>query len=477
MATTITSPTDPKPPKRGEWPDPVPDDGDELDEKLADAEQVQQLADWIGAHKDELQEKFDNMSEGAQEGDRGQAVQEKIEALESAESSIGDEMIEEDLQNVIGELEGSGIRVPRLKGGKSKKTSKVPDNADGEVPARPSEKGRITPKADDIQVSAPDLPEPQNAKERREKERFFLLIKVIDDGMATHLEVCLAFKEIYDTGCWKWGGFKNYPHFIKVRYGLGRASGYQYRQAGRVYTILKSAKADLPKNPNQLKPLLSLKDPKQIVTVWSAAHKQSRDTKYGVTEDVVASAKRQILHIGRKLPPITADQLADQFVKQFRPKWDRCLEGEHGKLLGNLLVVLKVFYEELNMDERSPRLTEIFKDIDIVEPEQPAKATVEVHPAPKQEQDKGKPANGSNGHHGFDWDQVNWELRNPDIATIWRKKYRTVIQRRFRNKYGPAVECDPEHYQQKLETEKAKAKALGQSQTTDGTQPIPATHQ
>jgi hypothetical protein len=447
----------------------VADEGDEPDEKLADAEQVQQLADWVSNRKDELQDKFDNMSEAAQEGNSGEAVQEKIEALDDAESSIGDEMTEEDLQNVIDELAGSGIRVPRLKGSKGKASTK-PDT-DGEVPARPSEKGRITPKADDIQVSAPDLPEPQNAEERREKERFFLLIKVIDDGMATHLEVCLAFKEIYDTGIWKWGGFKNYPHFIKVRYGLGRSSGYQYRQAGRVYTILKSAKADLPKNPNQLKPLLSLKDPKQIVTVWSAAHKQSRDTKYGVTEDVVASAKRQVLHIPRKLSPITADQLADEFVRKFRPKWERCVEGQRLKLLSNLLVVLKVFYDELDRDERSPRLTTIFNHIKIEEPEAPAKATAEAHPAATQEPDKGKPAKGSNGHHYFDWSQVNWELSNTDIAAIWHKKHRTVIQRRFRNKYGPAVECEPEPYQQKLTSEKAKAESFGQPHPTNETQP------
>lgn len=207
---------------------------------------------------------------------------------------------------------------------------------------------------------------------------------------------------------------------------MGRSSGYQYRQAGRVYTILKSAKADLPKNPNQLKPLLSLKDPKQIVTVWNAAHKQSRDTKYGVTEDVVASAKRQVLHIPRKLSPITADQLADAFVKTFRPKWNRCVAGQRLKLVDNLLVVLKSFYDELNYDERSPRLTTNFNHINMEEPKAPAKATADVHQAAKRGPVKGKPARGSKGRD-FDWDQVNWELRNPDIAAVWGKKYRTVI--------------------------------------------------
>lgn len=70
----------------------------------------------------------------------------------------------------------------------------------------------------------------------------------------------------------------------------------------------------------------------------------------------------------------------------------------------------------------------------------------------------------------FNWDQVNWELRNIDIAAIWGKKEQTVCRMRHRKQHGRAQKVAPEVYQQKLVAEKAKAKAFGQSHPTNETQ-------
>ena len=304
-------------------------------------------------------------------------------------------------------------------------------------------------------------PEPKNAAERAARDRFLLLDHEMTDWVSKTIQQCIALDEIYKLGLWKWGGYTNYAHFIKVKFRYRESTAYQYKEAGRVYNVLKDSttveSSTLPTSERQLRPLLKIKDNSKIVEVWKKANELYSQTGNGVTEKAVTSAKRMVLHERQgKLPAITADQLADQFVKQFRPKWDRCVEGQRCKLVGNMLVVLKVFYDELNMDERSPRLTTIFNNIKVDEPAPPAKATVEVQPVAKQESDKDNPTNGLSGR-AF-WDQIDWRLRNSDIVAVWGKKEQTVRNARCHFKYGAAVKCEPEEYQRKLAAEKVKAK-------------------
>ena len=124
-------------------------------------------------------------------------------------------------------------------------------------------------------------------------------------------------------------------------------------------------------------------------------------------------------------------------------------------MLGKVLLVLKGLYDELDYADRSPRLTTIFKHIEMEEPEPAAKTRAEVQPAAKREPDKGTPTKAISAR-GF-WAGLNWELGNADLAEIWHKKEQTLRNMRCRFKCGAAVKCEPEQYREKLAKEKAKA--------------------
>ena len=365
--------------------------------------------------------------------------------MEIKDGSIEDTVTSEALLNVVDQLEGSDIKVPRLKGGKGKASTKHDNGGDH---------------AAHLVVITPE--EPKTAAERVEQERFVYLDGQLTEWVSKTLENCAALDEIYNHSLWKWGGYKNYAHYTAVKFRYAQSTAHQYKKAGRVYKVLKDSttveSSTLPTSERQLRPLLNIKDNSEIVEVWKKANELYSQTGKGVSEKAVASAKRIVLHERQdNLPAITADQLADQFGEQFRPKWNRCVEGQRLKLLGNLLVVLKAFYDELNMDERSPRLTTIFNIINKDEPEVPVKDTVKVQPVAQPEADKGKPAKPLRGR-AF-WDQLNWELPNDDLAETWRKAEQTIRNMRCQLRYGPAVKCETEQYQTKLTKERAKAKA------------------
>ena len=311
--------------------------------------------------------------------------------------------------------------------------------------------------------------EAKTAAERVEQERFVYLDRQITEWVSKTLENCAALDEIYKRGLWEWGGYENYAHYIAVKFRYAQSTAYQYKEAGRVYNVLKDSTSvelsTLPTSERQIRPLLNIKDNGKIVEVWKKANELYSQTGNGVTEKAVASAKRMVLHERQdNLPAITADQLADQFVEQFRPKWNRCVEGQRLNLLENLLVVLKALYDELNMDERSPRLTTIFNSINKDEPEVPANATAEVQPVATQEPDKGTTAKPLRGRAC--WDQLNWELSNSDLAVTWHKPKQTIRNMRCQRKYGPAVECETDQYQAKLARERAKAKTAGEQEVS-----------
>jgi hypothetical protein len=70
---------------------------DEIDEAKALLDELCNLRDEIDSVRDEEQEAFDNLSEGAQAGDRGQAMESAIAWMEQASNAIDD---------IIGALDG-----------------------------------------------------------------------------------------------------------------------------------------------------------------------------------------------------------------------------------------------------------------------------------------------------------------------------------------------------------------------------------
>jgi hypothetical protein len=114
-------------------------------------------------------------------------------------------------------------------------------------------------------------PKAVTAVDKKNRGIFFQLDAEVTDWFSDGLTQCENLYMIFKDNLWSWGGYRNYAHYIEVKFYHAQSTAYQYKDVGRVYTILSSAKAELPAYPNQLKPLLSLKDDKQIVKVWNKA--------------------------------------------------------------------------------------------------------------------------------------------------------------------------------------------------------------
>ena len=367
-------------------------------------------------------------------------------------------MIADAILNVEGDLEGSGTKVPIFKGGMAQKTGKADkllDNGDGEV------------------TKAVKIDEALSQEDGR--KRFKELDRLIVAGLAQSLISAKALCEMEQGAYYTFGGFRTIAEYGMKIMKLAESTVHQHVNAGRVaYLIGDSTDCRVkPVNAAQLRPLLNVEDDKKVIEIWNTA-----ETLYGegsLTEKAVAEAKRRILKQEPTEPTIVSvEQVAKNIHKAIRRGWEDC-QVERGKLLGKVLLGLKGLFDQLDYADRSPRLTAIFKRIESEDPEpaaeatdevqpvvkstvavQPAvKATAEVQPTAKQEPDKGNPAKPLRGR-GF-WDQMNWELRNDDLADVWHKPKQTIRNMRCQLKYGPAVECDPEHYQAKLAKERAKA--------------------
>lgn len=76
-----------------------------------DPDGLRAVIDDVTSLKDEQQEKLDNMPEGLQQGDTGQLLQERIDALESLESEIDTnaQEWEDKLGETCSECDGSGV--------------------------------------------------------------------------------------------------------------------------------------------------------------------------------------------------------------------------------------------------------------------------------------------------------------------------------------------------------------------------------
>jgi hypothetical protein len=292
-------------------------------------------------------------------------------------------------------------------------------------------------------------------------KRFKELDRMILKGLTQSLLTSRALREMEEGQYYTFGGFKSITEYGLKTMKLAASTVRQYVNAGRVAKLIDNSTGcrAKPLNEAQLRPLLDVEEDSKVIEIWDTA-----ETLYGaggLTQGAVADAKRKVLKLEPMKPTdIGIEQVGKTIQKAIRRGWEAC-QGERAKLLGELLRVLKLFYEELNYDDRSPLLNAIFKQIGIEESELPAKATAEVHPEAKKGPDEGKPAKTRNGRDY--WDQLNWELKNPDLADVWHQKEKTVRQMRWRHKHSVAVQCEPEQYQQKLAAEKAKAKDFRQS--------------
>lgn len=83
---------------------------DEIEEIKALTDELSNLRDEVDEVRDEEQDAFDALSEGAQAGDRGQAIKSAIGQMGQASSAIDDiinALDDLDVQSIIDELEGA----------------------------------------------------------------------------------------------------------------------------------------------------------------------------------------------------------------------------------------------------------------------------------------------------------------------------------------------------------------------------------
>lgn len=291
-------------------------------------------------------------------------------------------------------------------------------------------------------------------------KRFEELDRLILAGFTHALISAKAMHEMDQGGYYTFGGFKTIAEYgLKIR-KLAESTVHQYVNAGRVAKLIEHSTACRvkPVNEAQLRPLLSEKDDTKVIEIWSAA--ETLFGAGGLTEKAVAKAKRHVLKLKpSQAPSVTVEQIMEKVRKALRSCWDACPKDGRPNLLGEVFIFSKALSEDLDKDDISPALNEIL-------------APIGVKP---EEGESDKPVGGQNPTEAIRgrrlWDLFNWDLRNADLADIWRKKKQTVRQMRCRYNHVAAMKCSPKQYRQKLEIEKLKAKEFGQSVSTDGTPP------
>jgi hypothetical protein len=272
-----------------------------------------------------------------------------------------------------------------------------------------------------------------------------------------------ALTEIRDRRLYRAKGFHQFESYCKKEIKLGKSTVNRYIAVGEVYTRLASTGAKvLPTTERQMRPLLALRNSETSPKVWGsnvekvwerAVNDAELMTKKCPTEKSVIRAME---HLGfatpKEVPPAfdldAAWKHLESLLWDARNSWPTEVLNVLERRLGDLLCQWKA-----QCSNDSENVTESHGEHDL------APATVESASVI----DAGEPAEDTEAAQSkrlVVWPQVNWKLRNADIAAIWGVKTKTVKQTRYRQKRGPAPDCDPTKYAELLAAEKEKVKKL-----------------
>lgn len=302
---------------------------------------------------------------------------------------------------------------------------------------------KVLPDDDDAAFDALPLSEQTEIRaELRKRER------IIRQDQKAWQVAPTALMEIRDLRLYRAEGFSDFGRYCRERIHLGKSTVNRRIPIGEVYKVVASTGATiLPSSERQLRPLLRLRQPQQqpadwgkaVAQVWAKVVHDAEITKKPITEKSVTIARKELGFV-----PAPKDKPPKADLENCWARVEALLEHERELCPVEHLNELRV---------RIVGVISGWKDV------KDCRSELDKNSAPKPiEIVVEKILSG----RGF-WDQLNWELRNLDLANAWHKKESTVRQMRYRYDHGSAVKCEPEEYQRKLAQEIVKAKAFGQS--------------
>jgi hypothetical protein len=267
--------------------------------------------------------------------------------------------------------------------------------------------------------------------------------------------------EIRDQRLYRAEGFSDFGQFCKEELKIGKSTVNRQIGIGEVYKCLASTGAKvLPISERQMRPLLALRkvdesptewQPK-VVQVWEKAVNDAEVMKKRLTEKIVALARKDLgFDPPKEVQPDFDVEKAwtrlENLLWHEREFWPR----EHWPELDlRISGLLCGWNGEVNREDASNSVESV--NI-VVEPDPP----VSDHPSPAPRPSEKAPSKQ------FEWADVNWDIRNSDLAEIWDLDANTVKQRRYRKKIGSPRKCDADDYAKLLDAEKEKAKKVKQS--------------
>ena len=300
-------------------------------------------------------------------------------------------------------------------------------------------------------------------RKRKELRRWERIIEQHQHGW--HV-VATAHLEIEEHRLYEAAGLSESRRYWRERWHKGKSTVDRMFAIAEVYRALASAGAGkLPKTERQMRPLLRLRHPKEptevwgkkVAEVWAKAVQESEITKRRLTGTSVARAMQQ-LGLGQateKTPELDLEKRWERMKAQLQHEPEFWPVDRRRELHALIVGVIDDW----------PEVKDHLSDTDV--PTTSVGHQIEDHGCQAEPQGTAnqseKTIRPDNACRFAFWDDINWRLKNSDLAEIWGLKPNTVKMMRFRRELGRAAARSSEAYQNELEEEKVKAKALIQS--------------
>src|ERR1035437_1595451 len=166
------------------------------------------------------------------------------------------------------------------------------------------------------------------------------LERVVDEGQAKALEARLALATIKANGHY---APKTFHAYCEERFGYSKSFCYECVQAARVYRLLQSEASDcLPPNEAQIRPLISVRDDRKVIEIWSKVVELGAD---GITEPVVRKIRDTI--IKRRVKKRDLKKQSSKVQDAIQKTWKVLPDEEKRGFADQLVVLIKGFYNEL----------------------------------------------------------------------------------------------------------------------------------
>lgn len=208
-----------------------------------------------------------------------------------------------------------------------------PDVASNVIPLHPIKSEAGTPE---------QKPSNKNERTATVKERLYEQVNNrVRELIPGTLELCRLLFQVKEEELFRYAkpAYESFQKWAAAEHPLAKSSFHQYLNSGRVCKLLDgSTSVDRPQNQAQLRPLLGIDDPKQVVAVWSKAQELAKIEPSGgnhVTENTVAKAKRMVLGIKRPSVPNAPRQRLETELAAVWKVWAADEKGQFIQVLWN----------------------------------------------------------------------------------------------------------------------------------------------